>query len=565
MMNFIERRLTLLHHLSDESISRLLSGELNAIRTMSARAHIAKCWRCRLRREALNKAAMRVAEYRRAVSEAIPPGARRREMLLADLRKRSDGKMRRPHPARAVFHFFHRLRNQMIPFVASVAIIVSAVCLLVWVWRSPAPSMSAAQLLNRAVLADRMDSHEKTGVIYQKVSISTAHGKVEHEIYRDLHSIRRRRPEILTAEVEPVHQVLSSVGVDWQAPLSADSYRQWHDRQLSVSDHIKKTGDDLLTLVSKAANGPIEEESLTIRVSDFHPVERTVESRDYGTIEIAELNYAVLDWSGVNEALFEPLSGLPHPPRVVTLPPLPTNAELDNAELAARLVLNRLHADEGEQISVSRSSRTVEVKGVVETEARKQEIASKLSVVPHVSADLLSLDELQVVVPNQPVAVPVQVQSMDALASPLEKSLADSGRRQDLEATSRSLLDASLKIKQNAAQLLSLRRTFPASGDAKSSAFVQLSQSYAARLQSSLAAETSTLDALQIARPKDLAEGSAAIDLSAEVDRNEALCRELITGSGSSARSAAEIIPDLYKTIAAMRLALAIQLSPDTH
>jgi hypothetical protein len=564
-MNFIERRLTLLHHLSDETISRLLSGELNAIRAMSANAHIAKCWRCRLRREALDRAAMQVAEYRRSVVETIPPGVRRREMLLAELRRRSEGKMRRPHPAHAVFHFFHRFRSQMTPLVASVAIVVSAVCLLIWVWRAPVPSMSATQLLNQAVMADKMVSHEKAGVIYQKVSISTPHGKIEHEIYRDLRSIRRRRPEILTSEIEPVHQVLSSVGIDWQAPLSADSYREWHDRQAYISDEIKKKDGDLLTLVSKVSSGPIEEESLTVRASDFHPVERTVESRDHGTIEIAELNYAVLDWSGVNEALFEPLASPPRPSGPVMIPVLPTNAELNRAELAARLVLNQMHADEGEQISVSRTNRTINVKGVVETEARKQEIVSMLSSVSHVSTDVLSLDELQGLAPSSSAAAPVLVQSLDAQVSPLEKYLTENNRKPELEAASRSLLDASLKMKQNAVQLLSLRKTFSAGGDEKNSAFAQLSQSYATRLQSSLTAETSALDALQIARPKDQATDSDAADLSAEVDRNEALCRELITGSENSARSAAEIVPDLYKTIAAIQLELARQLSPDTH
>lgn len=563
-MNFIERRLTLLQHLSDETISRLLSGELSAVRTMSARVHIAKCWRCRLRYEALDRAAMQIADYRNRVVETIPPATRRREMLLADLRRRSEGGTRRSHSVRTVFYFFNRFGNQMTPLLASVAIVVSAVCLLIWVWRNPAPSINATQLLNRAVSADRVSSHEKYGVIYQKVSISTPRGRIEHEIYRDLRSVRRRRPEILKADVEPVHQALSSIGIDWQAPLSADSYQEWHDHQESVSDQIKKTDGNLLTLISKVPDGPIEEESLTVRASDFHPVGRTIESRDYGTIEIAELNYAVLDWSGVNEALFEPLSNPSHA-RSVILPTLPTSAELDNAELAARLVLNQLRADEGEQVSVSRTTRTVEVKGVVETEARKRELLSRLSGLPHVSEDLISLDELPAIAPSAYSSSAIQVHSLEAQSSPLEKYLEENGRKTNLDDISRHLLDAALSVKQNAAQLLSLRKTFPAIGAERNAAFSQLLQSYAERLQSSLSLETSTLDALQMIKPQDLTANPGTAVLSTEVDRNEVLCRELITGSEGSVRAAAEIIPDLYKNIAAIRLALAMQLSPDTH
>ncbi len=327
-MNFIEHQLMLLQHLSGEVISRLLSGELSTIRSVSARAHIAKCWRCRSRYEALDRVAMQVADYRKSLAGTIPPDLRRREMLRADLRKRSEGRTR-TRPAHASIHLFQRFGSQMTPLLASVAIVLSAVCLLLWVWRTPASPVNATQLLDRAVSAERNASHDRNGVIYQKVSITTPRSKIEHEIYRDARSVRRRRPEVLKANVEPVQKLLASIGVDWQSPLSADSYRQWHDSQALVSDQVNKISGNLLTVVTKVPSGPIEEETLTVRASDFHPVERTVESRDYGTIEIAELNYAVLDWSGVNEALFEPLSNSPR--AIATIPHVPTEEELNSA------------------------------------------------------------------------------------------------------------------------------------------------------------------------------------------------------------------------------------------
>ncbi len=46
-MSFLLRKLNRLQHLSDETLSRLLSGELSTFRSIRARAHIAKCWGCR--------------------------------------------------------------------------------------------------------------------------------------------------------------------------------------------------------------------------------------------------------------------------------------------------------------------------------------------------------------------------------------------------------------------------------------------------------------------------------------------------------------------------------------
>ncbi len=73
--------------------------------------------------------------------------------------------------------------------------------------------------------------------------------------------------------------------------------------------------------------------------------------RDDENIEIAEVHYDVLGWDAVNDALFEPLGGGAIAPSVVAvLPHLPSPEQLDLAELQARLVLNRLHADSTEQL-----------------------------------------------------------------------------------------------------------------------------------------------------------------------------------------------------------------------
>src|SRR6201999_2346890 len=103
--------------------------------------------------------------------------------------------------------------------------------------------------------------------------------------------------------------------------------------------------------------GLVEQQSLTVRDTDFHPVRRTVSLRESGTVEIAEVDFKILPWSAVNADIFEPvdtagITAASNPARVLSFPRMPevlTEDQLDEAELAARLVLNQLHADTGEQ------------------------------------------------------------------------------------------------------------------------------------------------------------------------------------------------------------------------
>ncbi len=563
-MSILRSKLSRLQHLSDETISRLIAGELNAVRGFRARFHLEKCWQCRSRREAFERAAMQVTEHRNRLVEGTPINPQRRELLLSELRHRAGQPVSQPMWIRSISNFRVWIGNQMSPIVTSAAIVLVAVVLLVVVWRRTETPVTAGQLLQRAIASDASVSQERTGVIYQKVRITTPRIKIEHEVYRDPHGVRRR---VESAKKEPVQDVLSAAGVDWDSPLSAASYAGWHDKQPSVTDKVRKSDDNLLTMVSKVQNSWIKEETLTVRASDFHPVARTIETRAYGTIEIAELSYAVLPWSGVNEALFEPLAipdhANPEHENNLILPAMPTPADLDSAELSARLVLNELHADEGEQINVSQGEHGVEVKGVVETNERKQEIVQKLRLVPHVKVDVLSIAELQSLPRNQSGAQSVTMQSVEVAPSPLAKYLGGQGdQKVTLGESSQGLLDAALKVRQNASELGVLKERFsslggPASGD---STVAQLSESYSMRLLAGLDQEVATLGSLGFVdysqQPSNLP-NTTNFNLATEVDRNESLCRELIAGSPQTSRPVTEIVPELYRSIARIRQVVA--------
>ncbi len=563
-MNQLNGRLIRLSHLSDEAISRLVSGELSTLRSFIAQAHLEKCWRCRAKRDAFERAAMRVTVHRDRLVEQLSSNPQRRATLLADLHQRVNQAETQP----SFFHFICRRSKRagisMNPVLGSAVIILIAIALLTWIWQRNPLTVNAAQLLSRAESFDLTVQHGKPGVIYQRVRITAPDFKTEREIYRDAQGVRHRRPELAQAKLESMQSIFSSAGLDWNEPLSATSYREWHDRQVSVSDTVSKTDGNLLTLVTRTSDTGIEQESLTVRVSDFHPVERTIQTSSNGTIEIAEVNYAVLDWSGVNEALFESLDS-PHPGSVLPLPssaPIsPTLTELDNTELGALVVLNQLHADAGEQIGVKRTNREIAVSGVVDTAQRKQEIVAALRPLPYVAANILSVDDTRnISVDSASSAHPARIQPVDVQASPLEEYLNSRGmKRSALNDASQSLLDAALKVRQSAGELDMLKTRFAALSESprKHSVEAQLAHSYSERLLAGLSAEDSTLRRLGLSSPKFPSDNGSLIDLKLEVNRNEARCRELIAGNAGTTRSVPDITAEIFESIARIREALA--------
>jgi hypothetical protein len=557
-MRVLGNKLNEFQHLSDETISRLIAGEIGAFGGFRAKFHLDKCWHCRSRREALERAAMQVAEYRNRIVEGAPVDRQRRERLLSDLRRRAAQGAPPPMWIRFISNLHVWIGKRMSPIVTSAAIVIVATVLLIVVWQRALSPVSAAQLLQRAIASDASVSQEKQSVIYQKVLVTTPRLKAEHEVYRDPRGIRHRTRQ---TKAEPVRDVLSAVGVDWNAPLSAASYSGWHDQQSSVTDEVRKGDGNLITLVSKVRNGWIQEETLTVRGSDFHPIARTIATRTYGTVEIAELSYAELPWSGVNDALFEPL-GTSSREATVLPPALPTSADLDVAELSVRLALNQLHADEGEQISVTQTQHAVDVKGVVATSERKTEILKSLLPIQHVRVDVLSIAELQSLPLDKSVTKSVQMQSVDVLPSPLAKYMEQQGQQKTaLAEASHGLLDASLKVRQNVNELLALQSRFAAKDllDPEKSMMSRLLQSYSERMIEGLDQEAATLNSLGFVDHGFPLPDAAGIDLGKEVDRNDARCRELIAGSGEAVRPAAELAPEIYGSIARIRLAVAAQ------
>jgi hypothetical protein len=563
-MNLLMGKLSRFKHLSDETISRLICGELATIHAFGARSHIERCWHCRSRREALERAAMQVTEHRNRLSESVPINPDGRARLIADLRSRGARNAPQQHRANYIFHIRTWVGNRMSSLLASAVIITAAAALLLMVWQRSASPILPAQLLQRAAATDAVVSSGNPGVVYQKVRITTAHLAIEHEIYRDPRGVRTRRAEQAKGDSVAIRETLAKAGVDWDRPLASSSFQGWHDRQTVITDEVRAEEGNLITIVSRVPSGWITAESLTVRASDFHPVARRIETRSSEPIEIAEVSYAVLPWDGVNEALFEPL-GRPVHDSAVLVPSPPTPTDLDSAELAARVTLNDLHADQGEQISITRTDRAVEVKGVVETDERRRELVRSLGLLPRVKTDILSLAELQALPTQRDRSQTVQVQSVDVSPSPLATYLATSPNKQGkVGEASQGLLDAALSVRQNASELLVLKERFSIAGESTSNrkALTKLTENYSQRLRAALDAETSALSGLEFQDRSASSPISNDVDLRAAIDRNNTLCSELIAGGNGTRRPAPEIAEELYESIA--RIKAAVEAFPES-
>ena len=555
-------------HPTDGDLTLFTSDELPAQRRLYVAQHLATCRKCWCRRQRLEHAVSLVLRYLNDSSTSDPARLHHQRQLLID-RLAMLGKGA-PNPKKAGrASSSRRAIPAMSPILAFAMVFAfaSVTCVFVWLWQTR-PQLTSNALLVRAEAWDpAAKSQLSPGVIRQTVRIQTPNRRLERTIYRDSQGRRRIKAIKLSREEEELKTRLAQAGVSWDAPLSAICYQDWHDQQRERQDQIRRSGRHLLVLTTTTPNGEIAAQSLTVRDTDFHPVGRSVSFRDSETVEIAELDYRLLPWSAASSELFEPegtraFESRSTPPLTVmpSLPALPSEAQLDEAELGARLVLNELRADVGEQIQIVRSASAVEVKGLVETEQRRDELVHQLNFVPRVKTSILSMEELKRRGDRQSGNGDVATASVSAQLSPLEASVAArgwDGRR--LRTVSQNLLSSALTASQESEALTELLDRFPSESGMTPVAqgtLLTLVFSHRMKLAEAVEQEQKVLDelaALPGANALQDYESREALPLAKVAERNLALCEELSFGSNSQTRSAETILLDLKATVAALR------------
>ncbi len=474
---------------------------------------------------------------------------------------------------------------EMNPLLATAMICAMATVVLLFLSLRASSVMKPSELLECASVSENtLPQSGASGVVVQTVRIQTPRHKVERMLYRDVQRKRRPREKTQSREEASLRGELESLGIAWNDPLSAGSFRDWHDHIHAARDVVKRPEKGLLRLTTTIAEGSIVSESLTVREADFRPVARTVELRDAGTVEIAELDYSVLPWNSVNPDLFEPVSdagpvpgrGL-HAAMVAHLPRALSEIEVDEAELEARLILSHLNLDGSGRIELGRAEDGVHVRGVVESDKVKRQLESQLRMVPHVVPSILTVQEMASRRSPDAEITSVRQSSVAAEApSALETYLTQRGMDPAADTSAQEFVDTSFAVKHESEQIAGLLDRFATSTTLSSEARTALSEllvQHKAGLLAALGSEESHLIALRlIPRPAGVPAGvqGSAETLRAAAQHNSAFCLELISGSNVSSRSASVIASQLADSIVEMRavvlrISAAVQLSSPSH
>ena len=562
----------LAEHLSDDRLASLIGGELPLTGRWIARRHLAACWQCRLREESLEgPRSQRMLELDRQIlnSGELPEEPRtefsqRLRLHIANVTSQ-----------KAETHRFGKTHSRLrisVPelppmnpaLVTCMAFSFAAILSFCFWWQQRIPQISSNTLLVRAEKWDATNLGAP-GVVYQSVRITMSKQSQKEtrtrSIYRDTQGRRRVKRTKLDAAEQQIQNTLTAAGLDWNEPLSATGYQDWHDRQRVRQDNIVRAGSHLLRLTTTVPSGFVAEQSLTVRDTDFHAVERTVALRDSSTVEIAELDYKILPWSGVDASLFEPIGGVDtsvasSSGRILSFPRIPetlSESELDQTELSALLILNRLHADTGEQVKIRRSEGIVEVDGLVESEERKQELQAQLRVVPHLTVSIRSIEDVQRT-PDQGGPVnSVKSASMPDHPSPLELYL--DARGQSIGGVNRlaeRFFNSALAISQESKAIAYLQTRFAPDTQRTVMATATLAEliySHRERLEEALTEERQLLSEVRSSGSGAESSVGDRLSLLSGAERNLALSKELIETDSVVPRNAMSIMTEMSATV----------------
>jgi hypothetical protein len=549
-------------HLSDDCLANLFCGELSFRQRWIARQHLATCWQCRLRQEELEGPRadrffdryLQIRHKEELSEEPEMQFSQKLRLRIANV-PQEDKAFRLPKIS------LPELSPMNPALVVCMVFSFAAVLSFYFWWQQRTPRISSNALLVRAERWDVPNPGASYGVAYQAVRITmTKEAKketIDRSIYRDLQGKRRPKRINLNGTEQRLKTSLTEVGLDWDEPLSATGYQNWHDHQHVREDHIARAGAHLLRLTTTVPEGIVAEQSLTVRDTDFHPVQRTVSLRNNSTVEIAEVDFKILPWSAVNPNAFEPLeatisTAAVNSARVLSFPHLPgtlTEGQIDEAELGARLMLNQLHADSGVPIELHRNAQGVVVDGLVDTEDRRRELQAGLRSVPYVTVAIQS-DEALKANPDVNSVQSVSVASMPDQPSPLAIYLEGQGRRNiaDINNLAQRFFDDALTINQESREIADLQTRFGHEGQTLLASATQSELIYRhhERLEEALKHERGLLAAAQSAptsNPDSSAPSTSSLVEAAE--RNLALAKELTQTNHPAVRAADSILAEI--------------------
>lgn len=567
-------------HLSDGELILRVTGDVPVHKRARMQQHLKTCGLCRARYGEFEELFCQVAALQFNATEADKLEAGTGLVrLIAELDELPDGQLEKKalKPEETKHNAGKFLPMNPILATGLILAVASITCVFVWMQQSK-PGITSNELLVHAAASDLVALHSiAPGVIRQTVEISTQKQTLKRTIYRDAQGKRIAKEQRPSSDETLVRSELAAAKIVWDTPLSATSYLDWHDSQRVREDHIRRAAGNLLVLTTTTPVGSIAAQSITVSEMDFHPVRRTVSFRDSETVEIAELDYSVLPWTPGVSGLFEPEAELSAPFVIrqhavpVSFSRLPlSDGQLAEAELSARLTLDRLHADTGEQIEVVQGSYGIEVRGITDTEDRKRELEVQLSMLPHVATSISSIEGMKKKASRQGELSSLKVIEMQTRTTPLEAYyLAHMRNLVPLSKLSIDLLNRADTISRESMAIEDLQQRFSHKSEISliaSDTLAELLFEHKHKLLTALDSEGQLLTQAQIKVLPSPQAGSAHGEnagLSALAELNLALTMELATGKGESGRSAETIASELVTSMNDLTLRVrAMQVVP---
>jgi anti-sigma factor RsiW len=435
-------------HPSDNELVLYMDGELPHKDSAHLCGHLEACWSCRVHLEKLEKTVSTFIDYRNQIEAPIIEPPNQWRGFDSKLYRLAEEKGRRSLLA-IVRNSFTRFLFQIRPRPAFVFGSFSAILLVLFLtYLERTPSVSASELLRRAAEARASELRGiAQPVTYQKIrfrrkaSASSPEDLATLEIWNDASNDRYRvstegwshlylkaesfgehgdrsavkdethdqggaKPQLIFA-LETTYQ---SNRMDWRNPLSPGSYLSWRNSLLPRNEHVERSdipGEGRALTLTTVSNenvpeGGISKCQLVVRERDWHPIEQRLRVRTAGgetEFDLTEVTFQVVSLTVLGPFIFaEPPAHVSSANEFTRASAgrLPTSAEIDAAEIAARVALHRIQADLGEPIEILRSTPGhVEIRGLAETEQRKARLTKALENIPDVTVTIFTPEEIE--------------------------------------------------------------------------------------------------------------------------------------------------------------------------
>jgi hypothetical protein len=365
-----------------------LDNELEGREEAIVAGHLKDCWICRAECERLNQGMYAFVEFREQVLRPnAPPPPPTRHHFSRRLRD-----LIALEPQRSLLGSFLRFqdglrelgRHRVAWIAGAVSTVLVAILILLPVLQPPA--LSAMEFIERARSSSRGVVKNSRQALYERVQIRQGHQLLQRELYLGA-------PQLATQSAVADPQLAATMklaGIDWNNPLSVDAFAQWRDSETRKSDTVYGAADSWTLRTQSPDDRSVQYASLTVRRADWHPIAEAVEFRDRPPLEITELAFEVRDLPAPAEvASVAPAFKAPivePAPRVEEL--LPTETQLDDAEVQLREAFHKVGADVNEVPRIERVEHGIEFHAFTQTAARKREILDAVRNIPYLVPDI---------------------------------------------------------------------------------------------------------------------------------------------------------------------------------